>query len=569
MTRHCTPNSVGAVIMAAIVSLASACSPKQGEVLAAIPIGDEEGALGLTDGGYEQLRVCPGPMAIADDGSLHILDRVKDRVLVYDLDEGAVRQTIALDPNGVLQTLIVTDGATYVWARGAEGSVEIRQVAGGSADAGGFGSPQPSEAVYDAFDESGLSDDAGGAGALGSAPTAFAEQWSRAYSDGDDSFRVSFSLSADRRDAIVSIETMEPLRYRAARPILGVSTLRIDREEGRAAFLFTEEPGVARAVVFERARTKPRIFIVPYEASLCGPEGGVAATPSGDILFLSITLENALVLRLVARSAFDSISGEQASDPMRDKGREQYEQLEELQGETSEAAGFASAAVDRDSMMATAKAYLDHEMSVSTENYQPTVKGICYRFANKCTDNCNAWKRPRYLEAAHAVEEAPGDLKVKGVPYAWGGFDSLDEIDEKLALGRPAGNACTRTVLLDGGFDPNDRFAAGVDCSGLVSRAWALSRKLSTEDLVKKEHAVLIDWADLKPGDVVVKKGKHVRLFESWSGSASTTIEVIEAATSVCGDSVCRNSYTIAKLAADKYLPYRNAGLAKAEQTVP
>ena len=62
------------------------------------------------------------------------------------------------------------------------------------------------------------------------------------------------------------------------------------------------------------------------------------------------------------------------------------------------------------------------------------------------------------------------------------------------------------------------RFAAGVDCSGFVSRCWRLSRPFSTRELPVLSIS-LPSWDELKTGDILIAPGRHVLLFIRWEGA--------------------------------------------------
>ena len=110
----------------------------------------------------------------------------------------------------------------------------------------------------------------------------------------------------------------------------------------------------------------------------------------------------------------------------------------------------------------------------------------------------------------------PGTTEV-GVAYNWGGFDSIEGFERKIASGAVAGNIYSK--------HGTQSSYAGIDCSGFVSRVWGLTRKYGTGNI--DEVANKIDWNELKPGDAINKKG-HIRLFHR--SLASGQLEVYEAA---------------------------------------
>ena len=99
--------------------------------------------------------------------------------------------------------------------------------------------------------------------------------------------------------------------------------------------------------------------------------------------------------------------------------------------------------------------------------------------------------------------------KYRGVPYNWGGFDSTEKFVEKVKKGTIAGNykkRCGSNLCIRQDF-------AGLDCSGLVSRSWGIS-KYSTKTF--PSISIKIPWEFLEPGDILNSENKHVMLFDKF-----------------------------------------------------
>jgi hypothetical protein len=139
-----------------------------------------------------------------------------------------------------------------------------------------------------------------------------------------------------------------------------------------------------------------------------------------------------------------------------------------------------------------------------------------------------------------------------GMPYSWGGFDTPDEFVRKLDADRPAGYV-ERTRAARG-----SAYAAGVDCSGLVSRAWGLSRKYSTREL-PAVSAVIEDVSGILPGDILNKPAGHVLLFVGFADATRTTLKVIEAgAWDGRAWKVVESEYAIDRLTHDGFVALRD-----------
>jgi len=66
------------------------------------------------------------------------------------------------------------------------------------------------------------------------------------------------------------------------------------------------------------------------------------------------------------------------------------------------------------------------------------------------------------------------------------------------------------------------------DCSGYVSSCWGTGTSWSTSSFYKVSHT--IKSSQLLPGDAMLKKGYHVRLFYAWLDDAHTQYVAYESA---------------------------------------
>jgi len=124
------------------------------------------------------------------------------------------------------------------------------------------------------------------------------------------------------------------------------------------------------------------------------------------------------------------------------------------------------------------------------------------------------------------------------MPYCWGGWTSVSAIQGYLDLGRSAGDNNTVTAF---GAEPS--CAVGLDCSGFVSRAWALSAKQSTTSLPNISTSRPLSATE--PGDILNIAGDHTRLVETNYGNGN--YRVIESSGADWRTSY--RTYTAAQLA--------------------
>jgi hypothetical protein len=130
-------------------------------------------------------------------------------------------------------------------------------------------------------------------------------------------------------------------------------------------------------------------------------------------------------------------------------------------------------------------------------------------------------------------------VAMRGVPYDWGGSDSLERFDDKIKRGFIAGN-------IGGTFwsAGSRRVTAGVDCSGFVSNVWHLDHHAGTSELPDLTEPVA-QLDRMRVGDVLLLPDCHVALYREQVDldGASIGIRVTEAA-SRCG-AVCDSIYEI------------------------
>jgi hypothetical protein len=178
-------------------------------------------------------------------------------------------------------------------------------------------------------------------------------------------------------------------------------------------------------------------------------------------------------------------------------------------------------------------AYRDHRWTLKRDNLRnPCERQIVAGVAIECRN-----KKRFVLPAAETRTSTPAAMI--GLPYDWGGKDTIESFDDKIKRGYTAGN-------IGGTFWRGDtrRVTAGVDCSGLVSNVWQLGHHIGTSELpdVTKRVATL---DRLRLGDALLLPDHHIRLYREQVApdGASLAIRVTEAS-SRCG-SVCDSVYEI------------------------
>ena len=179
--------------------------------------------------------------------------------------------------------------------------------------------------------------------------------------------------------------------------------------------------------------------------------------------------------------------------------------------------GLFATDLTRDEVIAVARSYASYQWMGRPENVK---KGADAEGVAVMTPS-----------AASASEAQPGWWVVgqtnTGVPYKWGGFDSLESFATGIRKGKAAGDLYNPGKRKLGGAAVSGE-AVGLDCSGFISRCWKLSKKYDTATLAAL-CVTLPTAADLKPGDIMNYPNGHVVLFHRWLDGAKDHAEFYEA----------------------------------------
>jgi len=143
--------------------------------------------------------------------------------------------------------------------------------------------------------------------------------------------------------------------------------------------------------------------------------------------------------------------------------------------------------LNRSAMMKTAEEYANYSFRVKSKNIS---------------------SRRQYLGGKKVTTPIRKPGNYTGVPYKWGGFNSLSSFKKGLKNGKKAGDICASKCS---GVYQGSSKVVGVDCSGFVSRVWGLNGHQGTGLLPK--HSKRIRMHQLRQGDILNRRGRHVMLF--------------------------------------------------------
>ena len=191
----------------------------------------------------------------------------------------------------------------------------------------------------------------------------------------------------------------------------------------------------------------------------------------------------------------------------------------------------------RSAMMTTAKKYANYHFQVDYRNIS----------------------RREYLDGKKVITPIQTPGRYIGVPYKWGGFDSLYSFQKGLNRGKKAGDICASHCS---GVYRGSAEVVGIDCSGFVSRVWGLKSHQGTKYLPYFSNK--ISFNQLRPGDILNRRGRHVMLFEKKDHRGR--FYVYEAVAGRVGKVIRRShSYYYVK----KYTPRRYQNIVTSSNSSP
>lgn len=339
------------------------------------------------------------------------------------------------------------------------------------------------------------------------------------------------------------------VRPAAGRQVVSATYLGADAE-GRRYVYWEEATALGTAVTARVARFGPK----GPEASATIDLKGFAAVPAlpvaiddaGRVLLLqtnntSIALAEAPLASGSARSAPKPHSIGTVPSEVLDYGDVETPPPAAASARASTTPVAPLPAAESQAILDRSRTMLRVAWTMQPQNYShPAIENRCAKQEHKY------WRRPaRY---------AAGDVgkPQNGLPYKWGGFDDAAAFQSHVAAPRNqlAGDVCTCREAVYNQCIVGE--AAGVDCSGFVSRAWGLSSHTGTSSLASVSRP-LRGLADLRPGDALNRAGSHVRLFIGFEPGPQMRLRTRESAVS-CGG-VCEQVYTPAQLV--NYRPIR------------
>jgi cell wall-associated NlpC family hydrolase len=498
-------------------------------VVARLELGNGPGQVGMLGGDVDSDVTGPNAITTGADGQIYVLDNVNGRLLRVNPRNGAV-DTITVTGLQTPIDLVRSGTSLYVWDGGPK-QLEI-EGNGATVRTSAERTVARDDRLASKFEEFGHDVPPGEPVRQRSG-----RRTSRSVSrPGGEAEAVDVSRSGDRTATVTitpATGASRTLTLEASSKLAAVRVLALD-DQGRTYVMVEQrDDGSNRTAVttyvlrYTPAGKADAAFVLPLEEVEFVPNRFVTVSDQGDVFFLKVQRSGVEIERIAERAPNDVGASRPSARAARTASvtpemEAAFRQALDRAGQHQMRTGVPPPRKRREILQA-ADAFRTVRWTLADGNYRPHE-------TSDCSPPSNRWKRPARLESNRGKP-------IEALPYNWGGFDSVAGFSQRIASGAAAGNVCTCRQM---NCIRND--AAGIDCSGFVSRAWGVGR-YTTSSLDSIGEPVASD--DLKPGDALNKPGSHVRLYVS-DDPDTGLVRIYESSVS-CGG-VCLRDVTWSNL---------------------
>ena len=408
------------------------------------------------------------PALVYDQGKFYILDSPHNRILIEDPQTGE-RRDLPL-PGGYFADMLIQDHTIYLRDFNRPGVLALDPASGQAVPGRPSLGPDPAAADLSIFSD----------------------------------FSVVSQRAGDQQGGLTVFD--------AHKVQLAALSITSQHYLGSAHLLGRDDAGNFYVMVEELLENAPAVLVdtsvrryaadgsyldaarLPMQEIAYFPNRPVAIDPQGGgAYFLKVTQNQASVVRLDFSPAPSSTL------------EERWGALQELAQYKSEVqkkpdpGPHSAAPITRQQIIRNAKSYLNVNWTLKSANYHTGQAGNW----NNCDYSKENWRLPRTLtgRVGQTIAEAP---------YAWGGYETVAEFKSQIKQGYWAGNICENQVLDN---------VAGVDCAGYVSQVLQIGGYYLADNSDLGRISTAIDWSQLAPGDLLLKSGSHVMLFDAFANA--------------------------------------------------
>jgi len=473
-------------------------SPYDGEVVFSIPVADY--GIHYEGGQAEDTSVWgPASLRVAPDGSFLVADTADNKVLQYSPD-GSMTNAVKVAEAEAVTDVAVRGGDLYVLDEAAPEPAVHRLTT--------YGAHLETLALPTELRQKGVSGiRVGRGGELLAESAGDATRLDRGAFDKLSEKRLTTrapDLSDKSEDQSVGLLTGKgpSVKVKVKNALGGLSV--IGEGPNEETFVLVEEVSDTQVIRVDQTVRKYSaagnllgVARVPLSERYTYVKNGVALAPDGSVYALVTRPDRADVVRLRFSPRLEPILPTAAAATEPSAGSD----VADMKAGDHQTAAASSPCRSRSDMVSVGWSYVKNKTYISAKS----IKGA----------SCSWRKAPPYIKNAGNWDS---------VPYDWGGADSPSEFNDYMKQDKAAGDINTDR-------DSGESCSRGVDCSGLVTRAWGYSaaQKKSTSTLPGVSQAITRSQA--QPGDVILRNDnrvRHVAMIESIGSKVSTLESLTE-----------------------------------------
>lgn len=518
--------------------------------------------VGVGSPGEEVEIECPLGIVALEGSQLALIDTSTRRILTLDTAQRSIIGTtsIDLDPSLFPTSAVYDDQTLFLWTSDSTAEVQMPVAlvfSEGAWLSRGTRRLQRGERAYDLFRDRGLSQklppefltrdrsiDPPATVAVARYTREPSYTWREAI---PGSPRAGDRLNFQLTDRWLTVDTLAPdgstrfMTVKAPREILTAAALGTGATDEAYFTVQNWNPRSLDVVVREevyRTDQPDAVYDVPLSEGDCIPTLQSAVTKFGGIYSLRVTEQAVSLLRLKQRSLANQIRA-MLSEEGFELPRFNWKAITGVSTADAQALQTGNR-IDRETVLNNACAYLKEKWTWTEKSAMAPPGSVTCRALPpwEAVGFTPAKPEKRRINDVETTVRVNGRTET-GLPYLWGGGDTLATFRTKIQQQKTAGNICTsrkcNPINKNECTKTDTVNVAGVDCSGFITRilGYKETKKFGTSDLADPDKSIRVTLTQMQPGDIVNKAGSHVMMFLAYRKSTgqkpSEKLEVIEA----------------------------------------